>query len=397
MAVLLIGTLVIGLASPGAQAAGVAHAFAIAAQPLGPALDEFARQADVTLLFSSSLVVRARTTGVHGELAVTEGLSRLLGGTGFTFRQVSPSAIAIVESTAPTAAAKSNPVAPAAIAPAERRGTPSYDSLQEVVVTGTPEGSGVKLLDASFPVSMASLQQIHLAQPSSAADLLKIVPGLWAESSGGETGANIEVAGFPGGADAPYVTYQIEGSPVYPLATLYFMDNSSLLRLDDTIERVEVVQGGPSVVYSNGQIGATANFILRHGTPAPHGEIALTLGSEGLYRLDGFYGGPLGHGWLGSLGGFYRLSDGIRNPQFPANDGGQLTVTLYHAMAGGGLLLWARTLRDKNLFVTDIPIAVSADGRTVSAFPGFDPFTGTFAGNPTRRITVEEFPCGAAD
>src|SRR6185437_11081475 len=177
--------------------------------------------------------------------------------------------------------------------PADAQGAPSYNSLQEVVVTGTPELSGVRLLDASFPVSSASLQQIRLAQASSAADVLKIVPGLWAESSGGETGANIEVAGFPGGGDAPYVTYQIEGSPVYPAPTLSFMDNSSLLRLDDTIARVEVVQGGPSVVYSNGQMGATTNMILRHGTPTSHGDVALTLGDEGLYRLDGFYGGPL--------------------------------------------------------------------------------------------------------
>ncbi|HET6871256.1 MAG TPA: TonB-dependent receptor plug domain-containing protein, partial [Solirubrobacteraceae bacterium] len=279
---------------------------------------------------------------------------------------------------------------------AELQATPSYNSLQEVVVTGTPEVSGVRLLDASFPVSAATLQQIRLAQPSSAADVLKIVPGLWAESSGGATGANIEVAGFPGGADTPYVTYQIEGSPVYPAPTLSFMDNSSLLRLDDTIQRIEFVQGGPSVVYSNGQIGATTNLILRHGAPTPHGEIALTLGNEGLYRLDGFYGGPVAAGWLGSIGGFYRVSNGIRNSQFPADDGGQLTETLYHPMPGGSLLLWARQLNDENLFITDVPVAVSGNGSAVSAFPGFDPLTGTFAGNATRGITVEEFPCSVS-
>jgi hypothetical protein len=432
--VLLLCTLALGLACPGARAGGVQRQFDIPAQPLSAALNEFARQANVTLLFSSPLVGRVRTAGVHGELAVTTALGRLLGGTGLAFRQVSPSAIAIVQSASLRAAAGTQrtgttvaaggagAVALASsggsagvlsrlagllgrasralrgergrAAPADRRGAPSYNSLQEVVVTGTPEVSGVRLLDASFPVSAASLQQIHLAQPSSAADLLKIVPGLWAESSGGVTGANIEVAGFPGGGDAPYVTYQIEGSPVYPVATLYFMDNSSIFRLDDTLERAEVVQGGPSVVYSNGQIGATANFILRHGTPTPQGELALTLGSEGLYRLDGFYGGPLTRGWLVSLGGFYRLSNGIRSPQYPADDGGQLTATIYHPMSSGNLLLWARTLRDKNLFVTDIPVAVSADGRRVSPFPGFDPYTGTFAGNATRYITVQEFPCG---
>ena len=426
-AVLSLGTLVLGLAPSGAGAADVPRQFDIPAEPLGSALDEFARQANVTLLFSSTLVAREHTSGVHGELAVTAALGRLLGGTGLAYRQVSPAAIAIIQppdrrAPPPNAIAPQSSFATAEAprsgvlhrlggvltraaevlggssrnraAPADAQSAPSYNSLQEVVVTGTPEVSGVRLLDASFPVSAATLAQIQLAQPSSAADLLKIVPGLWAESSGGETGANIEVAGFPGGGDAPYVTYQIEGSPVYPAPTLSFMDNSSLLRLDDTIERVEVVQGGPSVVYSNGQIGATTNIILRHGTQTPHGDIALTLGDEGLYRLDGFLGGPLAAGWLASIGGFYRVSNGVRSSQFPADDGGQLTETLFHPIANGSLLLWARQLHDKNLFITDVPVAVSPDGRTVSAFPGFDPLTGTFAGNATRDITVEEFPCG---
>ncbi len=221
------------------------------------------------------------------------------------------------------------------------------------------------------------------------------MPGLWAESSGGETGANIEVAGFPGGGDAPYVTYQIDGSPVYPAPTLSFMDNSSLLRLDDTIERIEVVQGGPSVVYSNGQIGATANFILRHGTQTPHGEIALTLGDEGLYRLDGFYGGPLARGWFVSIGGFYRVSNGIRSPQFPADEAGSSPRRSIARSSNGSLLFWARQLQRQE------PLHHGHAGRgehpmaeRVSAFPGFDPLTGTFAGNATRDITVEEFPCG---
>ena len=272
-------------------------------------------------------------------------------------------------------------------------GAPVLPSLQTVIVTATPTASGVKLLNASFSVTTANLTQIHDAMASSAADLLKIVPGLWPEASGGDTGPNIEIAGFPGGGDAPYVTMQINGSPVYPAPTISFMDNSSLIRLDDTVQRVQVVQGGPSVVYSNGQIGATVNYILRHGTPTPHGEIGLTLGTDGLYRLDGFYGGPLSHHWYFSVGGFYRESDGVRNSQFPANNGGQFTATLYHTWHNGNLLLWGRELSDKNLFITDIPVAVSPNGERVSAFPGFNPNTGTFAGNANRAITVQEFPC----
>lgn len=286
-------------------------------------------------------------------------------------------------------------VKPADPAPAtSSAGAPAMPTLQTVVVTATPMARGVKLLNASFSVTSADLSQIHDAMPSSAADLLKIVPGLWAESSGGATGANIELAGFPGGGDAPYVTVQINGSPVFPAPTLSFMANSSLIRLDDTVQRVEVVQGGPSVVYSSGQIGATVNYILRHGTPTPQGDIGLTVGNEGLYRLDGFYGGPLAHQWYFSIGGFYRESSGIRRTQFPADDGGQLTATLYHTFSNGNLLLWGRELNDKNLFITDIPVAVSPNGQNVSAFPGFNPHTGTFAGDANRGITVEEFPCG---
>jgi len=198
-------------------------------------------------------------------------------------------------------------------------------TLDEIVVTGTAESSGIKKLDASFSITTASLDEIRMANPSSAADLLKVVPGLWAESSGGETGANIELAGFPGGGDAPYVTYQLSGSPVFPVPTLSFMDNSSLFRIDESIERAEVLQGGPSVVFSNGQIGATANFILRQGTSTSHGDVGLTVGSEGLYRIDGFFSGPLAPDWFFSVAGFYRDSNGVRNSEYSSDVGGQFT------------------------------------------------------------------------
>jgi outer membrane receptor protein involved in Fe transport len=271
------------------------------------------------------------------------------------------------------------------------------NSLDEVVVTGTATAGGVKKLDASFSITTASLEEIRDVAPSSAADLLKIVPGIWPESSGGESGANIELAGFPGGGDAPYVTYQLNGSPIFPVPTLSFMDNSSQFRIDESVERAEVLQGGPGVVYSNGQLGATANFILRQGTATPHGDIGLTIGSEHGYRVDGFYGGPLTQDWFVSVGGFYRYSDGVRDSQYPADDGGQITATLAHKWDNGSILFYGRELNDKNLFITDVPVSVSGLGKglSVSAFPGFNPNTGTFAGDGLRGISVQEAP-GAA-
>jgi outer membrane cobalamin receptor len=73
--------------------------------------------------------------------------------------------------------------------------TANTSTPEEIVVTGTAESTGLKKLDASFSITTASLEEIRDVNPSSAADLLKIVPGIWAESSGGVAGANIELAG----------------------------------------------------------------------------------------------------------------------------------------------------------------------------------------------------------
>jgi outer membrane receptor protein involved in Fe transport len=431
----------------GAQAyadSAVRH-FDIQPQATASALNEFARQADITLVFASALVDKHQLLGIKGDFTVQDALRKLLDGTGLSFTQVSATTIAISAETktgqpqppangtgaAPDAGGNGNQTKgddsmnhrglltriaglfalsaavlagghanaqeAAATTPAAATGDASAantSTLDEIVVTGSAEAKGLRKLDASFSITTASLEEIRDVNPSSSADLLKIVPGIWAESSAGAAGANIELAGFPGGGDAPYITYQLNGSPIFPVPTLSFMDNSSQFRLDESVERAEVLQGGPGVVLSNGQLGATANFILRQGSATPHGDLGITYGFEGMYRVDGFYSGPLAENWFASIGGFYRNSNGVRNSQYPADDGGQLTGTVTHTLENGSIMFFARDLNDKNLFITDIPVTVSGTGssQSVSAFPGFNPNTGTFAGSGLRGISVQEAP-----
>lgn len=266
-------------------------------------------------------------------------------------------------------------------APAEPTG-----GLEEVVVTANA-ASGVKKLDASYNIVAVDADQIKQSNPKSTADLLKVSPGIWPESSGGQTGANIEIAGIPGGGDAPYFTNMIEGMPLYGMPSLSFMDSSSLFRLDNTVQRVEVVQGGPGAIFGPGQMGASANFILRRGTAEPSGEAGVTYGNEGLYRVDGFYGFPLTPGWLASVGGFYRSSDGVRSPQFKADEGGQITATLTHELAGGSLMFWARGLDDKNQFIVPIPV-LQTGSDTFSAYPGFDPLKSSYGSHAIQHVTI---------
>ncbi|MGC1548076.1 MAG: TonB-dependent receptor plug domain-containing protein, partial [Rhodanobacter sp.] len=270
----------------------------------------------------------------------------------------------------------------------------SAQTLNQVVITGNSAFGGIKRIDASYSITTATNEQIKELNPISAADLLKMSPGVYPESSGGQTGANIEVAGFPSDSGAPFVTLQMNGSPLFPKWE-YFTD--AMFRLDDTIDRVEALQGGPSVLYGNGQPGLIANFILKEGSSTPAGDVGVTYGSEGMVRLDGFYGFPIGKdsGWYGSIGGFWRKSDGVRDPQFAADKGGQLTATLSHDLDHGSIMFYARELQDKNQFVTDTPILNPAPGK-FSDYPGFSPLTGTFGSNADRYQFFQTTPCFTA-
>jgi outer membrane receptor protein involved in Fe transport len=303
---------------------------------------------------------------------------------------------AILAALSPVAWA-ANPGSQAAPASDQATGTPApqaapagpqqskTQTLQTIVVTAS--AFGVKKIDASYSIVTANREEIRQANPVSVADLLKISPGIWPESTGGQTGANIEIAGFPGGGDAPFFTNMINGSPIYGMSSLSFMDSSSLFRLDDTIQRVEIVQGGPGAVFGPGQMGATANFILRQGTATPSGDVGLTYGDEGLWRVDGFYGFKIADGWYASIGGFYRVSDGVRDPQFKSDKGGQLTATLSHDWDNGSFMLWARKLNDKNQFITPIPM-IQGSGSSFSGYPGFDPSTGTYYSKAIQHVQV---------
>jgi hypothetical protein len=269
-------------------------------------------------------------------------------------------------------------------------------SLETVVVTGSAITGGVKKLDASYNIVTANEEEIRNANPKSTADLLKISPGMWPESTGGQTGANIEIAGFPGGGDAPYFTTLLMGSPLYGMPTLSFFETTSIFRLDDTVRSAEILQGGPSVVFAGGQMGATANFLLKTGTDEPSGSLGLTYGDENLYRLDGFYGFKISEGWYGSVGGFYRVSDGVRDPQFHADEGGQFTATLKHESDAGDLVLYGRYLDDKNQFITPIPMIQTGTDH-FSEFPGFDPLTSTYYGKAIQHVRLDGYPNGGAN
>ncbi len=100
-----------------------------------------------------------------------------------------------------------------------------------------------------------------------------------------------------------------------------------------------------------------------------------------------------GAGWVGSVGGFYRTSDGVRDPQFKADEGGQFTGTLSRDFDTGNVMFFARYLNDKNQFITPIPLIQSGTDH-FSAYPGFDPLKDTYNSKALQHVSLPSYPGG---
>lgn len=232
--------------------------------------------------------------------------------------------------------------------------------IEEVVVTGTAGGSEIRKFDASFAITTASAEDIDRFSPTSTADLLKLVPGIWAESSGGIAGANVFVRGFPGSGDAPFLTVQVNGVPIFPPSTLAFLENTTLFRIDTTVERMEALRGGPNPVFSNGQPGLTTNFILREGGPETEGLVRYTTSDYDLNRFDGYVSGEISEGFYYMIGGYLRSSPGIREAGFTSDEGHQGTVNLTRDFDQGTVSVFHRTTDDHGTWY--LPVALNVPG-----------------------------------
>lgn len=234
------------------------------------------------------------------------------------------------------------------------------EPIEEIITTGTAGGAELRKFDASFAITTMSDQDINEYAPQSTADLLKLVPGVWSESSGGVSGANVFVRGFPGGGDAPFFSLQVNGAPIFPPPTLSFLENTTLFRIDETVMRVEALRGGPNPVFSNGQPGLTTNFILREGGEDTEGMVKYTTSDYDLRRFDGYLSGQLADEFYYMIGGYLTSSPGIRDAGFNSDEGNQITVNLTKDLDNGSINVFHRQTDDHGQWY--LPVALNVPG-----------------------------------
>jgi iron complex outermembrane recepter protein len=236
----------------------------------------------------------------------------------------------------------------------------SGEVIEEIITTGTAGGAEIRKFDASFAITTVDDAAITQYSPQSTADLLKLVPGVWSESSGGVAGANVMVRGFPGGGDAPYLTVQVNGAPLYPISTLAFLENTTMFRIDETVLRVEALRGGPNPVFSSGQAGLTTNFILREGSEETEGLVKYTTSDYELRRFDGYLSGEIADDFYYMIGGYITSSPGLRDAGYNSDEGNQFTINLTKELDNGTINFFHRQTDDYGQWY--LPVALNVPG-----------------------------------
>lgn len=247
--------------------------------------------------------------------------------------------------------------------------------MERVVVTGTPIGSSK--MKSSVSVSTLEADAIQNLAPTSAAEVLRSIPGVRSESSGGEGNANITVRGVPISAGgARYVQMQEDGLPVLQFGDFNFITPDSYIKIDGTLDHVEAVRGGSASTLATNSPGGIINFISRDGAQQG-GSIGLTRGLDyDSTRVDFDYGAPVSERDRFFVGGFYRRGEGIRNAAGKDERGGQLRANFTHDFDGGYVRVALKHLDDQS--PTALPVPVLVGNGHISEIAGIDPRYASF-------------------
>jgi outer-membrane receptor for ferric coprogen and ferric-rhodotorulic acid len=250
---------------------------------LDVALQELARQTGIQIVYFSKITAGRSVPGLSGEYTFAAALTRLLEGSGLSFRQVNERTVEVQQ--APPRAARMTPKPQQAPPPAA-----SDDQLEEVHVVATAEQLvatrvPTPLQEIPQSVSIISSQQIREQNSFDLGDAMANTPGIAVRpiSSVDET---IYSRAFQ------VTSYHVDGgsalSPTINNVGLY-QGNPDLSEYD----HVEVLRGSDALFSGNSDPGGTVSLVRKRPLSTPSYLMSTTLGSWNNYRVELDATGPL--------------------------------------------------------------------------------------------------------
>ncbi|HEV2561786.1 MAG TPA: TonB-dependent receptor [Rhizomicrobium sp.] len=256
----------------------LADQYNIPSGDLKTALDRYAAQTGVELLYPTDAIRGSHTRGAKGELAADVALSRILAGTGFVTRHEA-GAIGIVRD-APVRNDALTEIAQTTQAKAAASG------IESVVVTSSKIKGDIQ----TVPIAITALSQEQLTsrQIAGGPDLVKEVPNL-TFSKTNFTGYNIQIRGI--GTQAISVT--TDPAVAVAFNDMPFIRNHFFEQEFYDVSQVEVLRGPQGTLYGRNATAGVVNIVSAKPTDQFEAMASADFGNYHNRRFEGMINVPI--------------------------------------------------------------------------------------------------------
>lgn len=216
--------------------------FALAAKPLSQALSDFTRVTGISVVYTDEAPYAIKAPAITGQMSAAQAMQRLLGNSGFTFRQIDARTLAL--EPLPTDGALNlgaTTISGAALA----SDTTSY---QPPPTSSVMRSHGL-LLETPQTVNVVPAQVIRDQQPRNLDDALANVSGITQANTLGSTQDAVMLRGF---GDNRNGSIMQDGMPLVQGRAM-----------NSTAERVEVLKGPSSLLYGIQDPGGVVNIVSK--------------------------------------------------------------------------------------------------------------------------------------
>ncbi|ATI12519.1 Ferrichrysobactin receptor [Acetobacter pomorum DM001] len=251
-----------------AMTADQSKSFSIPTGSLAKALTSFGAQSGKQVSVETSVIQGLSSPGIAGRMTAQQALTRLLAGTGLTYR-LSGNVVTLVPASANITL---GPVRVGGTLAHQDPTGPGVGYVAENTMSATKTNTSIMEIPNSIHV--VTKQLIIDQQPQTIAQALRYVPGIYAESLGtGDVGAasdgsnSIKQRGFS-------TTQFVDG----------LMGTSGASGETAFVERIEAVNGPASVMYGQTTPGGMIGITLKKPTTTPLHEVSVGFGNWGRYE-----------------------------------------------------------------------------------------------------------------
>ncbi|WHA42654.1 TonB-dependent siderophore receptor [Agrobacterium larrymoorei] len=277
-----------------AQGAAVSSStvnLSIPAGPLENALLTLGRQANLKMLYPSSITTGKTTAGVRGTVGVSSAVTQLLAGSGLSFTISGNNTVRIFDPNATGSQAAAASDGSTVLETIVVQGSGS-DGVPGVVQTDgyvaksgrTATKTDTPVAETAQSVSVVSRKQLDDRQPQNVVEAVSYTPG----AHGGQFGAEPRFDSFSiRGMDVTY-------SGVFRDGLRQINSPNGLFRLEPyDVEAMTVLRGPAASIYGASSTGGIVDIISKRPTEEQLREVELQYGSYGRVQAGFDLSGPV--------------------------------------------------------------------------------------------------------